>query len=122
MQINWSKDTKIWISSDYHFSHKNIIEFANRPFTDIHHMNNGIISIHNAYVGPEDWFFHLGDFYWGHEPEEIVDKNVIVCTNLEPKKFGDQVSDGMVLAASAENGKPILLTVVEDTNPGSQIT
>jgi len=28
----------------------------------------------------------------------------------------------MILAASNENGKPILLTVVEDTIPGSQIT
>ena len=55
-------------------------------------------------------------------PEDIVNKNVIVCTNLEPRKFGDQVSDGMILAASSENGRPILLTVVEDTIPGTQIT
>ena len=57
-----------------------------------------------------------------YQPDEIVHKNVVVCTNLEPRKFGDQVSDGMVLAASDESGRPILLTVVEDTNPGSQIT
>lgn len=57
-----------------------------------------------------------------YRPDEIVDKNVVVCTNLEPRKFGDQVSDGMVLAASDESGRPILLTVVEDTNPGCQIT
>jgi tRNA-binding protein len=57
-----------------------------------------------------------------YQPNEIVDKNVVVCTNLEPRKFGEQVSDGMVLAASDESGRPILLTVVENTNPGSQIT
>jgi methionine--tRNA ligase beta chain len=57
-----------------------------------------------------------------YQPDEIVNKNVIVCTNLEPRKFGDKVSDGMVLAASNDNGRPILLTVLEDTNPGSQIT
>ena len=57
-----------------------------------------------------------------YQPDEILDKNVVVCTNLEPRKFGEQVSDGMVLAASDESGKPILLTVVENTNPGSQIT
>jgi len=57
-----------------------------------------------------------------YQPDEIVDKNVVVCTNLEPRKFGEQVSDGMVLAASDESGRPILLTVVENTNPGSQIT
>ena len=57
-----------------------------------------------------------------YQPDEIVNKNVVVCTNLEPRKFGEQVSDGMVLAASDESGRPILLTVVENTNPGSQIT
>ena len=57
-----------------------------------------------------------------YHPDEIVNKNVIVCTNLEPRKFGDQVSDGMILAASNDNGRPILLTVVEDTNPGCQIS
>ncbi len=57
-----------------------------------------------------------------YQPDDIVNKNVIVCTNLEPRNFGDKVSDGMILAASNENGRPILLTVVEDMNPGSQIT
>ncbi len=57
-----------------------------------------------------------------YQPDDILNKNVIVCTNLEPRKFGDKVSDGMVLAASNENGRPILLTVLEDTNPGSLIT
>jgi methionine--tRNA ligase beta chain len=57
-----------------------------------------------------------------YQPDDIVNKNVIVCTNLEPRTFGDKVSDGMILAASNENGRPILLTVLEDTNPGSQIT
>jgi tRNA-binding protein len=57
-----------------------------------------------------------------YQPDDILNKNVIVCTNLEPRKFGDQLSDGMILAASNENGRPILLTVLEDTNPGSLIT
>jgi tRNA-binding protein len=57
-----------------------------------------------------------------YQPDDIVNKNVIVCTNLEPRKFGDQLSDGMILAASNGNGRPILLTVLEDTNPGSLIT
>ena len=57
-----------------------------------------------------------------YQPDEIVNKNVIVCTNLVPRKFGDQVSDGMILAATNDNGRPILLTVIEDTNPGCQIS
>jgi len=33
-----------------------------------------------------------------YEPNELNGKLVIVCTNLEPKKFGDNISNGMILA------------------------
>ncbi|HEY6535613.1 MAG TPA: methionine--tRNA ligase [Candidatus Nitrosocosmicus sp.] len=55
-----------------------------------------------------------------YSPEELIGKNVIVCTNLEPKKFGENVSNGMILAAE-KNNKPILLTLFEDIDPGSPI-
>lgn len=55
-------------------------------------------------------------------PKEIIDKNVIVCTNLEPKKFGENTSNGMVLAATDDNGRPILLTLPEDIKLGSPIS
>ena len=55
-----------------------------------------------------------------YSPDELIDKYVIVCTNLEPKKFGENISNGMILAAEKEN-KPILLTVFEEVEPGSQI-
>ena len=34
-----------------------------------------------------------------YKPEELVGKVVVVCTNLEPKKIGGIVSNGMLLAA-----------------------
>jgi methionine--tRNA ligase beta chain len=55
-----------------------------------------------------------------YSPEELVNKYVVVCTNLEPKKFGEYLSNGMILAAEKDN-KPILLTVSEEVEPGSQI-
>lgn len=55
-------------------------------------------------------------------PEDIVGKNVIVCTNLTPRKFGEKTSNGMLLAATNEEGKPILLTVLGDIQAGSQIS
>ncbi len=42
-------------------------------------------------------------------------------TNLEPKKFGEYLSDGMILAAENDS-KPVLLTVSEDVELGSQIS
>jgi methionine--tRNA ligase beta chain len=56
-----------------------------------------------------------------YSPEELVDKSVIVCTNLEPKKFGENTSNGMILAAAENDKKPVLLTVLEDVEPGSPI-
>jgi methionine--tRNA ligase beta chain len=55
-----------------------------------------------------------------YSQEELVDKSVIVCTNLEPKKFGENTSNGMILAAE-KGKKPILLTVFEEVEPGSPI-
>jgi tRNA-binding EMAP/Myf-like protein len=55
-----------------------------------------------------------------YSPKDLINKNVVVCTNLEPKKFGDHISNGMILAAENDN-TPILLTVFEEVPPGSEI-
>ena len=46
-----------------------------------------------------------------YKPGELVGKTVIVCTNLQPRKIGDVISDGMILAADGYGGKPVLLTI-----------
>ncbi len=56
-----------------------------------------------------------------YQPEELVGKAVVVCTNLEPKKIGGLTSRGMLLAADGPEGKPIFLTIAEDVPAGSPI-
>lgn len=56
-----------------------------------------------------------------YTPEELINKLVIVCTNLEPKRFGENISNGMILATEKDE-KPILLTVYEEVEPGSQVS
>jgi len=56
-----------------------------------------------------------------YRPEEFVGRTVVVCTNLEPKKIGGIISMGMLLAADGPEGKPIFLTVTEDTPAGAPI-
>jgi calcineurin-like phosphoesterase family protein len=51
-----------WWTSDYHFSHFNIIKYCNRPFKTVEEMNEAIISKHNERVKPDDTVFFLGDF------------------------------------------------------------
>jgi methionine--tRNA ligase beta chain len=56
-----------------------------------------------------------------YKPEEFVGRLVVVCTNLEPKKIGNMISRGMLLAADGPEGKPVFLTITEDIPPGAPI-
>lgn len=51
---------------------------------------------------------------------ELKDKNIVIVTNLQPKKLKGVDSNGMLLAATAD-GKPVLLTIEKDVPPGSEI-
>ncbi|MHA1892887.1 MAG: methionine--tRNA ligase subunit beta [Candidatus Helarchaeota archaeon] len=47
----------------------------------------------------------IGDYY---TPEELLNRTIIVLTNLEPRKIRGEISNGMLLAADVD-GKPVLL-------------
>ena len=51
----------LFFTSDTHFYHKNIIEYAQRPFSSIENMNKELIKNWNSVVSSEDTVFHLGD-------------------------------------------------------------
>ena len=48
--------------SDTHFYHKNIIQYAERPYKHVDHMNDDLIKKWNNTVGKRDKVFFLGDF------------------------------------------------------------
>jgi methionyl-tRNA synthetase len=56
-----------------------------------------------------------------YEPETLVGRTVVVIANLAPAKLMGIESNGMVLAASTEGGKPILLSVDGDAQPGMRV-
>ncbi len=56
-----------------------------------------------------------------YAPSELVGKTVVVCTNLTPKKMGNIISSGMLLAAEGVDGKPIFLTTSEEAPVGSVV-
>lgn len=61
----------IWVISDTHFSHENILTFKNkygsmvRDFTSVDEMNQVMIDRWNESVKPGDKVYHLGDVFFG---------------------------------------------------------
>lgn len=59
--------TKIYVCSDHHFNHANILNFKNadgsplRVFDDVKDMNETMVRLHNEVVRPEDHVYFLGD-------------------------------------------------------------
>jgi methionyl-tRNA synthetase len=56
-----------------------------------------------------------------YEPESIVGRSIAIVFNLKPAKLMGVESNGMVLAASAEGGKPQLVTFDDPPQPGTRI-
>lgn len=55
----------IWVISDTHFNHENIIKYCNRPFDSVKQMNEYMVEMWNSVVKPGDKIYHLGDVYMG---------------------------------------------------------
>lgn len=56
---------RVFFTADQHFGHRNIIDFCDRPFKDVDHMNETLIANWNDTVTPDDTVVVLGDFAMG---------------------------------------------------------
>jgi methionyl-tRNA synthetase len=56
-----------------------------------------------------------------YTPEEMTGRKVVIVANLQPRKLRGLVSNGMVLAASPEGGKPVLVSVAGDVAVGTKL-
>ena len=56
-----------------------------------------------------------------YQPEELLNRMVVVVANLAPAKLMGIESNGMLLAASSEGGKPTLISVPEGVEPGWRV-
>ena len=52
---------RIFVTSDLHLGHNNIIKYCNRPFSNVEEMNNTIIDNWNKTVNKKDSVYILGD-------------------------------------------------------------
>jgi len=56
-----------------------------------------------------------------YEPEALVGKTVVIVFNLKPAKLMGIESNGMVLAASPDGGKPTVVSFDEPPPPGTRV-
>ena len=56
-----------------------------------------------------------------YEPEALVGKTVVIVFNLKPAKLMGIESNGMVLAASPDGGKPIVISFDDPPPPGTRV-
>ena len=66
----------VWLTSDLHLFHHNIIKFCKRPFQNIVEMGNEIIKRYNSVIQNGDLAFILGDFALGSRKwhQEVFNK------------------------------------------------
>ena len=58
-----------------------------------------------------------------YEPQALVGKNIILVTNLAPRKMRGEMSEGMLLAATTDGqADVVLLTTDREVPPGSPIS
>jgi methionyl-tRNA synthetase len=56
-----------------------------------------------------------------YAPETLVGRKVVIVANLAPRKLRGLESNGMIVAASAEGGKPVLAGFLEDVPIGARL-
>ena len=56
-----------------------------------------------------------------YEPDALVGRTVVIVFNLKPAKLMGIESNGMVLAASADGGKPMLVGFEAPPEPGTRV-
>lgn len=63
----------IFFTADTHFGHSNIIRYCNRPYSNIHDMDEDLIKKWNSVVKKNDTTYVVGDFAWNN-PLKYVDR------------------------------------------------
>jgi len=56
-----------------------------------------------------------------YAPEVLIGRKVVIVANLAPRKLRGLTSNGMIVAASVEGGKPVLAGFLEDIPVGARL-
>lgn len=75
-------EKRVYVTSDTHYGHTNIIKYCNRPFQNAEEMDEILIQNLNKNVAVDDVLYHLGDFCFGDYNAIINYRNRIKCKNI----------------------------------------
>jgi len=56
-----------------------------------------------------------------YAPEQLLNRKVVIVANLQPRKLKGIESNGMIVAASVNDGKPVLAGFHEEIPPGARL-
>ena len=88
----------------------------------IKHPNADRLLVFQIDVGeekPRQIISSIAEFY---KPEDVINKRVVVVTNLKKAKFKGMESDGMLMCASLKNDEDVeLLTITKDFAGGTKV-
>src|ERR1022692_2235211 len=56
-----------------------------------------------------------------YTPEQLLNRKVVIVANLQPRKLKGILSNGMIVAASVDDGKPVLAGFHEDIPVGARL-
>ncbi len=57
-----------------------------------------------------------------YDPDTLIGRKVAIVANLKPRKLRGLVSEGMIVAATGDDGKPSLVSFIEDAPIGARLS
>lgn len=92
----------IYLTSDPHFGHANIIRYVDRPFGSVEEMDKVLIDNFNKTVAPDDTLYILGDFSMHGDYEKVMHYRQqlncnhihLVCGNHDRRFFAGYFETG----------------------------
>lgn len=102
MKVQDLSPENVWLITDTHFDHKNIIQYCNRP----EDFSQQIIDNWNKLVKPDDIVLHLGDvawpkFYQEHSFKELPGKKILIRGNHDEGSIFYFMNHGFDFACDA---------------------
>lgn len=104
----------IYYIADWHYGHKNVIAFDNRPFTSLDEMNTVLVNRWNNTVTDDDTVYVLGDMFYCKRNliSPVLDKlnghKILIKGNhdkltLRQRRYFDDIADYMEIVDGEHN-------------------